>query len=87
MRFGVVVFPGSDAADCYYIIDQVLGHSVSLHWGTEYSDYPEVYQKETAHRLVDAGAKLVIGHHPHCLQGVEMYNGSFIAYSLGNFVF
>lgn len=67
--------------------DQVDIIVVSLHWGTEYSDYPEVYQKETAHRLVDAGAKLVIGHHPHCLQGVEMYNGSFIAYSLGNFVF
>ncbi len=60
---------------------------VSLHWGTEYSDYPEDYQKETAHRLVDAGAKLSIGHHPHCLQGVEMYNDSFIAYSLGNFVY
>jgi poly-gamma-glutamate capsule biosynthesis protein CapA/YwtB (metallophosphatase superfamily) len=67
--------------------DQVDIIVVSLHWGTEYSDYPEVYQKETAHRLVDAGAKLVIGHHPHCLQGVEMYKGSFIAYSLGNFVF
>ncbi|MGB4504015.1 MAG: CapA family protein [Syntrophaceticus sp.] len=67
--------------------DQVDTIVVSLHWGTEYSDYPEEYQKEAAHRLVDAGAKLVIGHHPHCLQGVEMYNGSFIAYSLGNFVY
>ena len=67
--------------------DQVDIIVVSLHWGTEYSDYPEAYQKETAYRLVDAGAKLVIGHHPHCLQGVEMYNGSFIAYSLGNFVY
>ncbi|CEO87791.1 type 1 glutamine amidotransferase family protein [Syntrophaceticus schinkii] len=35
MRFGVVVFPGSDAADCYYIIDQVLGHSVSYVWYQE----------------------------------------------------
>ncbi|MDD3314716.1 MAG: CapA family protein [Syntrophaceticus sp.] len=67
--------------------DQVDVIVVSLHWGTEYSDYPEAYQKETAHRLVDAGAKLVIGHHPHCLQGVEVYNGAFIAYSLGNFVY
>lgn len=67
--------------------DQVDVIVVSLHWGTEYSDYPEAYQKETAHRLVDAGANLIIGHHPHCLQGVEIYNGAFIAYSLGNFVF
>ncbi len=59
----------------------------SLHWGVEYSDYPEAYQRDAAHKLVDAGSKLVIGHHPHCLQGVEVYNGSFIAYSLGNFVF
>lgn len=67
--------------------DQVDVIVVSLHWGTEYSDYPEAYQKEAAHRLVDAGAKLVIGNHPHCLQGVEVYNGAFIAYSLGNFVY
>jgi len=60
---------------------------VSLHWGTEYSDYPLEVQRETAHRLVDAGAKLVIGHHPHCLQGLEVYKDSLIAYSLGNFVF
>lgn len=60
---------------------------VSLHWGTEYSDYATADQREIAHRLVDAGANLVIGHHPHCLQGVELYQGSVIAYSLGNFVY
>lgn len=60
---------------------------VSLHWGTEYSDYATEEQRETAHRLVDAGANLIIGHHPHCLQGVELYQGSLIAYSLGNFVY
>jgi len=60
---------------------------VSLHWGTEYSDYPLEVQRETAHRLVDAGAKLVLGHHPHCLQGMEVYKDSLIAYSLGNFVY
>jgi len=67
--------------------DEVDLIAVSLHWGAEYSDYPEAYQIETAHRLADAGANLIIGHHPHCLQGVEMYNGSLIAYSLGNFVY
>ena len=61
--------------------------AVSLHWGTEYSDYPLDVQREVAHRLVDAGAKLVLGHHPHCLQGMEVYKDSLIAYSLGNFVF
>lgn len=60
---------------------------VSLHWGTEYSDYATEAQRETAHRLVEAGANLIIGHHPHCLQGVEIYRGSLIAYSLGNFVY
>lgn len=60
---------------------------VSLHWGTEFSDYPTEEQRRIAHGLVDAGANLIIGHHPHCLQGVEVYKGSIIAYSLGNFVY
>jgi poly-gamma-glutamate capsule biosynthesis protein CapA/YwtB (metallophosphatase superfamily) len=60
---------------------------VSLHWGTEYSDYATEDQRKIAHRLVDAGANLIIGHHPHCLQGVELYQGAVIAYSLGNFVY
>jgi len=60
---------------------------VSLHWGTEYSDYPTPAQREIAHSLVDAGADLILGHHPHCLQGMEFYKGSLIAYSLGNFVY
>lgn len=66
------------------VVDLII---VSLHWGTEYSDYPLEVQRETAHRLVDAGAKLVLGHHPHCLQGMEVYKDSLIAYSLGNFVY
>lgn len=60
---------------------------VSLHWGTEFSDYPTEEQRKIAHSLVDAGANLIVGHHPHCLQGVEVYKGSLIAYSLGNFVY
>ncbi len=60
---------------------------VSLHWGTEFSDYPTEEQRRIAHSLVDAGANLIVGHHPHCLQGVEVYRGSLIAYSLGNFVY
>jgi poly-gamma-glutamate synthesis protein (capsule biosynthesis protein) len=60
---------------------------VSLHWGVEYSRVPREQQKELAHRIVDAGAELVIGHHPHVLQPIEHYHGGVIAYSLGNFVF
>lgn len=60
---------------------------VSLHWGTEYEVHPSPEQKEIAHAIIDAGALMVIGHHPHVIQDVERYNGGLIAYSLGNFVF
>jgi hypothetical protein len=60
---------------------------VNFHWGTERSNYPESYQVDLAHRAIDAGADLVIGHHPHVLQGIERYKGGFIVYSLGNFIF
>ncbi len=60
---------------------------VSLHWGEEYAPHPSEYQKEIAHALVDAGADIIVGHHPHVVQEVERYNGGWIAYSLGNFVF
>ena len=60
---------------------------VSCHWGTENTHKLTSYQKKTAHKLIDAGADLVIGHHPHVLQGVEYYNGKMICYSLGNFSF
>jgi len=60
---------------------------VILHWGIEYSDKPEEWQIELAHRMIDAGADGVIGHHPHVLQGIEIYNEKPILYSIGNFVF
>lgn len=60
---------------------------VSLHWGEEYMNFPSPKQVLFSHKLVDAGAKLIIGHHPHVLQGVERYRDSLIVYSLGNFVF
>ena len=59
----------------------------SCHWGIEREYYPNDYQKRVAHELIDKGAALVIGHHPHVLQGVELYNGKIICYSLGNFCF
>jgi len=60
---------------------------ISVHWGHEYSQYPSPEQVELAHRLAEAGASLVLGHHPHVVQGIEAYGGAIIAYSLGNFVF
>jgi poly-gamma-glutamate synthesis protein (capsule biosynthesis protein) len=60
---------------------------VYIHWGNEYQLTHSIAQERLAHRLVDAGADAVIGHHPHVVQDVELYNGAPIFYSLGNFVF
>ena len=57
------------------------------HWGTEREYYPEDYQKSLGKKCIDWGADLVIGHHPHVLQGIEEYQGKYIVYSLGNFCF
>ena len=58
-----------------------------FHWGREGQGQVEPYQIELAHAAIDAGASAVVGSHPHVLQGVELYRGAPIAYSLGNFVF
>jgi poly-gamma-glutamate capsule biosynthesis protein CapA/YwtB (metallophosphatase superfamily) len=60
---------------------------VSVHWGIEYQKTPEDSQIALGRKMIDAGADLVIGHHPHCTQPVEWYHGGVIAYSLGNFLF
>lgn len=57
------------------------------HWAQEYTRDPNPQMKYLAHQLVDAGADLIIGTHPHWVQGIETYKDRFIAYSLGNFVF
>jgi len=60
---------------------------VSLHWGEEKKTTPKEYQPLLAHQIIDLGADLVLGHHPHVLQGLEIYKNRLIAYSLGNYVF
>lgn len=60
---------------------------VSFHWGIEGSYYPNSTQKSLARTAVKSGASLVLGHHPHILQGIERYKGRYIVYSLGNFCF
>ncbi len=60
---------------------------VSFHWGVEYSPTVTSAQRNLAHAVIDAGADLVLGHHPHVDQGLEIYKNKLIAYSLGGFVF
>lgn len=60
---------------------------VYVHWGIEREEYPKDYQRQLGRQYIDAGADLVIGSHPHVLQGIEYYDGKPIVYSLGNFVF
>ena len=60
---------------------------VDIHWGTEYLLTANYTQKNIAHNLIDNGADVIFGHHPHVIEPVEMYKGKAIFYSLGNFVF
>ncbi|MCR5106827.1 MAG: CapA family protein [Lachnospiraceae bacterium] len=60
---------------------------VFVHWGSENTDLVEASQRELARKYVDAGADLIIGAHPHCLQGFDYVNGVPVMYSLGNFWF
>lgn len=60
---------------------------VLVHWGVERMSLPEKYQQQLGRQYIDAGADLVVGSHPHVLQGFETYKGKWIAYSLGNFIF
>lgn len=68
----------NDDKDCLIV--------VYPHWGIEKNRYPEPADRTLAHRCIDAGANLVIGHHPHIIQHIEMYRGSHIIYSVGNFI-
>ncbi|MGG2919052.1 CapA family protein [Brevibacillus parabrevis] len=80
-----------DSAKAVQAIQQAKAHAdlvvVIAHWGKEREDFPVDHQKELAKAYIDAGADLIVGGHPHVLQGFERYNGKWIAYSLGNFIF
>jgi len=60
---------------------------VSLHWGEEYKLINSPVQQSLAHKIIEAGGDLIIGHHPHVVQNIEKYQGKLIFYSLGNFIF
>ena len=69
-----------------------LGRTVDVvvvlpHWGTQYTNVPEPIQRMVARRLVGSGADLVVGGHPHWVQGTEMVDGRLVVHSLGNYVF
>ncbi|OCR02195.1 poly-gamma-glutamate biosynthesis protein [Oscillatoriales cyanobacterium USR001] len=75
------------AEDIKAIRDRVDWVIVNFHWGTELSEYPGDWQIDLARFTVKQGADLVVGHHPHILQGAEIYQGRPIVYSLGDFIF
>jgi len=60
---------------------------VNFHWGDELADFPAEHYREFAHRVITFGVDAIIGHHPHVLQGIELYQGKVIVYSLGNLIF
>jgi poly-gamma-glutamate capsule biosynthesis protein CapA/YwtB (metallophosphatase superfamily) len=75
------------AEDIHAIRDQVDWVVVNFHWGQELAEAPADWQVKLGRFTVDQGADMVVGHHPHVLQGTEVYKGRPIAYSLGNFIF
>jgi poly-gamma-glutamate synthesis protein (capsule biosynthesis protein) len=87
--------PGMDEAGVLEAIKKARAQCdflvVSIHWGTEYAPAPRPEDVEMAHRMLDAGAAVIVGHHPHVLQPVETYRtqdgrDAIIFYSLGNFL-
>ncbi len=102
LKFGILAFNGvGERFDRVFLARQIREWRdkvdvviVALHWGKEYESTPQVAPGiaddnpvEIAHLAVDAGADLIIGNHPHWIQGVELYKGKFIAYAHGNFIF
>ena len=71
-------------ADRYGNVDYRIAY---IHWGVEFVHYPSTEQVRFAHWLIDIGYDLVIGMHPHVLQGFEVYKGKYVFYSLGNTIF
>jgi len=78
------VFVTADIRQARQQADTVI---VSFHWGGELEATPRRAQRALARRAIDAGATIVLGHHPHVLQGIEFYGNGVICYSLGNFTF
>ncbi len=86
-----MVYHDFDMVKAVKIINELAGKCdmiiVNIHWGQEYQHQYNKKQQQVAHQLIDAGADLIIGHHPHVVQGIEVYKNKPIFYSLGNFIF
>lgn len=87
-----MTFPQNNPDAAVATIERLAGKSgepiiVMMHWGQEYQTHSDVRQQTLAHRLIDAGADLIIGAHPHVVQESEEYHDKMIFYSLGNFIF
>ncbi len=86
-----IVYSRFDLISAQKIISQLTSQTdliiVNIHWGAEYEHQFNSTQQSIAHSLIDAGVDIIIGHHPHVAQGVEIYQNKPIFYSLGNFVF
>ena len=85
------VFVGLDKVKLKSLMDQAGEQSemviVNIHWGEEYKQKFNSKQQVLAHQLIDLGADIIIGHHPHVVQGLEIYKNKPIFYSVGNFIF
>lgn len=89
---GFSALSGDSTAEFLKILDSLKESEpdmiiASFHWGQELAHTPNARQIQFAHTAIDNGVDLVLGHHPHVLQGIEKYNGKYIVYSLGNFCF
>ena len=73
--------------DLLLLKDRVDWIIVSLHFGMIYTDYPRKVDQILARELIDSGANIILGHHPHVIQGIEEYHDGLIFYSLGEFIF
>jgi len=94
-RVGILAIHGTtglpDLIDVAPMLTELYANSdiqvVFIHWGNEYEQMHSDEQETFAHALIDSGVDAVIGHHPHVVQDIEVYNGRPIFYSLGNFIF
>jgi len=73
-----------DVAQLRSQVDHIV---VSLHWGREHSSKIHPEARSLARRIIDSGADIILGHHPHVPQGIEIYNHRYIVYSMGNLIF
>ena len=91
LGFDFITYPKTDSTTIIQKIKLVRPNVdfliISIHWGNEYLTQPESWRINLAHQLIDAGADIIHGHHPHVWQGVETYKNELIFYSLGNFIF